>query len=234
MRLSTTYKLILLSTLCVVVSGCSHTFDENNNYVSKDVLHKMPMELMPVDRTDLADRGVSISVADNRPFTDTGSASEDSSEYFIDLNQDDTKESREKTIGYILTTFTGLSNIVIPHKITDVFTNYIQKTVKHNNIENKTISVKIEELWESCFGNAAAISNVASIVLKRGLNAVDKVGYRYKFVVDIIDNDSGFNSTYICKNADYQDILALNEEDITNIYQNMMKDIELCINDNIR
>ena len=123
---------------------------------------------------------------------------------------------------------------MIPHKITDVFTNYIQKTVKHNNIENKTISVKIEELWESCFGNAAAISNVASIVLKRGLNAVDKVGYRYKFVVDIIDNDSGFNSTYICKNADYQDILALNEEDITNIYQNMMKDIELCINDNIR
>ena len=219
MRLSTAYKLILLSTLCVVVSGCSHTFDENNNYVSKDVLHKMPMELILVD---------------NRPFKDTGSASEDSSEYFIDLNQDDTKESREKTIGYILTTFTGLSNIVIPHKITDVFTNYIQKTVKHNNIENKTISVKIEELWESCFGNAAAISNVASIVLKRGLNAVDKVGYRYKFVVDIIDNDSGFNSTYICKNADYQDILALNEEDITNIYQNMMKDIELCINDNIR
>ena len=89
-------------------------------------------------------------------------------------------------------------------------------------------------MWESCFGNAAAISNVASIVLKRGLNAVDKVGYRYKFVVDIIDNDSGFNSTYICKNADYQDILALNEEDITNIYQNMMKDIELCINDNVR
>lgn len=84
MRLSTTYKLILLSTLCVVVSGCSHTFDENNNYVSKDVLHKMPMELILVDRTDLANRGVSISVADNRPFKDTGSASEDSSEYFID------------------------------------------------------------------------------------------------------------------------------------------------------
>ena len=81
MRLSTTYKLILLSTLCVVVSGCSHTFDENNNYVSKDVLHKMPMELMLVDRNDLADRGVSISVADNRPFKDTGSASEDSCNY---------------------------------------------------------------------------------------------------------------------------------------------------------
>lgn len=191
-------------------------------------LHHYHYDLHKINETYALDNNLSITVNDQRVFNDTGVI--DPYQYYIDENQEDNAENRAKTIGYVITSFTQLSNLVVDEKVTDIVTNALLYAVEKKQQTNKEITANITDLWVSPTSAPSATTMLGNKITY----IIDSLGYRYEVEIKIKDKLSGEENNIICADKSAKEgLMSINENEIMTMTKNMLTQLNTCLQENI-
>lgn len=176
----------------------------------------------------LTSNDITITTNDLRPFNDSGVIDPD--KYFIDPYRIDTKENREKTVGYMFTVLGGLANVTTEDKLENYISSLIHKEIQNKKLANLDITANIQELWLSSLTRREYINLVPSERSNKQLATIYSAGYRYKIDVLLKDKISGDVQKIECANKDYKDgKMEVSSEDIKKIYSEMISNFSQCL-----
>lgn len=193
-------KLVAVSALAVatMLAGCNASIREDGTLADcyvKDLV-------LPNINTTL--KANYKPVEDRRKWVETGSNLENINNYWIDVCVPFTKESFDRTIGYVFVNMGDLVNVSTNIPLSKYLPLVVQESLDHagvsnqNNLEVQTI---IKDLWIAHGGFSVGDSIAANIISGQfSRRIIEDVGYKYEIEVQITNKETGVQHNVTARN----------------------------------